>query len=221
MSTRFTLVALSAVTLALLTTARARAQERPTPSPNLAVADPSIVASTLSMVPLQLGHAAPASLGVDPGASTVLVGFTPLVATWHGVEIAASGGAMRDASGIGATWARATASRDLGALRVTTTLHATHWLASGRDPVDAMAAVGATYRVHGPLRAGVEYVAQDVEAGLDDDGDGGVRHFIGPIVAIDLPRRFALVAGPAVSLMPTLAPGQASIVSRLGVSYVF
>jgi hypothetical protein len=212
----------------LFSPARARAQERLAPSTSAGASDPAIVASTLSStLPLAPSPLASAPVaGVDPGASAVVVALAPWEATWSGVTISATAGAMRDPSGVGLTWTRATATRDVGAARFTTTVRATHALAAGRDPLDVMVIASATYRVQGPVRAGIEYVGQDVEAGLDGDGDGGMRHFLGPIIAIDLPRRFALVFGPAVSIAPPapLSPttsAQTPIVARLGVGYSF
>ena len=214
------LVAVASMFMATRAGAEDRLDTSPAKTTYAPSIEPSIVAATLATMPLQL--APPTTIaGVDPGASTVVVGVTPVAFAWRGAEITASAGVMRDVSGAGAAWAHATLTRDIGRLRLATSLHATHVLAAGRDPLDTMVTLGATYEVSGPLRAGVEYVAQDVEAGFDNDAEGGMRQFIGPIVAIDLPKRFSLVAGPALSLAPAIVPGTGPVVGRLGVSYAF
>ena len=212
------LVAVASMFMATRAGAEDRLDTSPATTASAPSVEPSVIAATLATMPLQL--APPTTIaGVDPGASTVVVGVTPVAFAWRGAEITASAGVMRDVSGAGAAWAHATLTRDIGRLRIATSVHATHVLADGRDPLDLMVTAGATYQVRGPLRAGVEYVGQDVEAGLD--GDGGARHFVGPIVAIDLPKRFSLVAGPALSLAPAIVPGTGPLVGRFGVSYVF
>ena len=214
------LLALAGATTTTAASAEDRLDTSPTKTPSAPSVAPSVVASTLATAPLQLAQPAPLA-GVDPGASVVVVGVTPIAFAWRGSEMTASAGTMRDASGAGAAWAHATLTRDIGRLRLATSVHATHVLAAGRDPLDTMVTLGATYEVEGALRAGVEYVAQDVEAGFDNDNEGGMRQFIGPILAIDLPKRFSLVGGPALSLAPATLPGTGPVVARLGVSYAF
>jgi len=51
------------------------------------------------------------------------------------------------------------------------------------------------------VRAGVEYVGQDLEGVLADEADGGARHIVGPVIsAALLGQRLSLVSGPAVAL---------------------
>ena len=62
------------------------------------------------------------------------------------------------------------ASYDLGRLRLATNVHAERAFASGRDNVDVLLLAGASYRVLDEIRIGVEYVGQDLEEALDDEG---------------------------------------------------
>jgi hypothetical protein len=75
--------------------------------------------------------------------------------------------------------------------------------ASGRDPVDVLVMAGASFAVTGPLRAGLEYVAQDLEEAVGDGAESGARQFLGPTVALELmARRLSIVAGPALGIGP-------------------
>ena len=60
-----------------------------------------------------------------------------------------------------------------------------------------MVQAGASYRVAGAFRAGVEYVGQDLEESFSAGAEGGARHFVGPIASMQLlDNRFTVVAGP-------------------------
>jgi hypothetical protein len=62
---------------------------------------------------------------------------------------------------------------------------------------------GASYGVAGPLRVGLEYVAQDLEETFDDAAEGGARQFLGPVVGLEfLDRRLSISTGPALGLGP-------------------
>jgi hypothetical protein len=76
---------------------------------------------------------------------------------------------------------------------------------------------GASYRVLGPLRAGVEYVAQDLEGAFGDDAEQGMRHFVSPNLAIELPaRRLTISGGPAFGLSPGSPPSMGRVAIACG-----
>lgn len=116
-------------------------------------------------------------------------------------------------------WARATFAHDVGRFRLGTTLHGEHVFVAGRDGVDVMLMAGSSYELMGPLRVGVEYVAQDLEGAFDDDEfEQGARHFVGPTGALDLlEHRLSIVAGPAFGLT-SLSP---SLVGRISLAYAY
>jgi hypothetical protein len=115
-------------------------------------------------------------------------------------------------------WVQAAFAQDIQRLRVGTTVHAEHVFSQGRDGVDMMVQVGASYRVVGPLRAGVEYVGQDLEEALNPEAEGGARHFIGPTASVQLlGDRLTMVAGPSIGLSQ-FSP---AFVGRFGLAYGF
>jgi hypothetical protein len=111
-----------------------------------------------------------------------------------------------------------TASSDLGRLRLAASIHAEHLFATGRDPIDLYGVAGASLRVHRLVRVGAEYVVQDLEAAFDpEEAELGVRHYLGPDVALTLARNHILVTvGAAVQVAS--APG---LLARGAVNYVF
>jgi hypothetical protein len=118
-------------------------------------------------------------------------------------------------------WFQGAISGDVGRLRMVGNLHAEHVFATGRDPLDIMVDLGATYRFIGELRAGVEWVGQDLEEVFSPGAEGGARMFVGPIASYQLLReRLSIAAGPALGLSQT--PGEApNFIGRVGASYAF
>ena len=81
-----------------------------------------------------------------------------------------------------------------------------------------MVKAGASYRILDWLRAGVEWVGQDLEEQFKDASEGGARHFVGPTASLHLLQdRFTLVAGPSVGLS-TQSP---KVLGRIAVAYGF
>ncbi|HVY45445.1 MAG TPA: hypothetical protein VHB21_06175, partial [Minicystis sp.] len=63
-----------------------------------------------------------------------------------------------------------------------------------------------------------EYVVQDLEEAGDAEGvDGGVRHFLGPTIALRPLARLQITAGPAFGL----SQGSPSVLGRAEASYAF
>ena len=129
-------------------------------------------------------------------------------------RIVASAGYLNELSGNHGAWAKLAVARDIGRARVGAMAHAQHVYALKRDAMDVMVTAGASYQVTGPLRVGVEYVAQDLEGAVDQRETEGIRHFIGPTVAVELPQEhLAVVFGPAAGLSASspYALGRAAI----------
>jgi hypothetical protein len=121
-------------------------------------------------------------------------------------------------SGDNGMFFRVAMSGDVGRLRLAGNVHGEHVFATGRDPLDVMVNLGASYRVAGNFRAGVEYVGQDLEETLGDSAEGGARHFLGPIASVQLLNdRLTIVAGPSIGLS-RLSP---DFVARAGASFGF
>ena len=115
-------------------------------------------------------------------------------------------------------WGQLAFSGDVRRLRIATTIHGEHIFADGKDGADVMVNVGASYRVVGDFRAGVEYVGQDLEETFDPRAEGGARHFVGPVASLQLlQRRLSIVAGPAVGLSAT----SPRVLGRLALAYGF
>jgi hypothetical protein len=142
-----------------------------------------------------------------------------LPSSYEHLHVVVSGGYLREAwqgpvynddsgtwkpgspSGNNGAWVQGAVSGDIGPLRLAGTLHMEHVFADGRDPLDVMVQAGATYQVFWHLRAGVEYVGQDLEESFSTGAEGGPRHFVGPIASLQLlGDRLTMVAGPSVGL---------------------
>jgi hypothetical protein len=158
------------------------------------------------------------------GDASVTVGLTTGV-RWQLTEpgrpfrVAVLGAFLREPGGAMGGMVRVMASLDLDRLRLAANVHAEHLFATGRDPVDMLAMVGASYRVLDWLRLGVEYVVQDFEDAWEtDEAEGGARQYVGPTVAVNLDRgRLQLVAGPAFGLNSRTA----RVAGRLAVVMAF
>jgi hypothetical protein len=157
-------------------------------------------------------------------------------AEWRNTHIVVSGGYLREAwsgptyddaggkwlpgapGGDNGAWLRAAFSGDVQRLRIAVTLHGEHVFWPNRDPLDVMVQAGASYRVVGDFRAGVEYVGQDLEETLSPTSEGGARHFLGPVASLQLlDNRITMVAGPALGL----SAQSPVFVGRFALSYGF
>jgi hypothetical protein len=155
---------------------------------------------------------------------------------WERTHVALSGGYLREAwsgpvydddagkwlpgspRGDNGAWVQAAFSTDFERVRLAATLHGEHIFSVGRDPLDVMAELGASYRVVEGLRLGVEYVGQDLEETFTPGAEAGARHFLGPVASLQLlDQRMTIVGGPAVGLS-AFSP---AFVGRIGVSYGF
>jgi hypothetical protein len=115
-------------------------------------------------------------------------------------------------------WIQAAFAGDVGRVRMAATVHGEHVFSSGRDPLDVMVQLGASYRVAGAFRLGAEYVGQDLEESFTAGAEGGARHFVGPTASLQLLRdRLTMVAGPSVGLS-ALSP---EVLARFALSYGF
>jgi hypothetical protein len=105
-------------------------------------------------------------------------------------------GALREGtSGAYGMWARAAGSWGRGPLLVEVNGYLERVFATGRDSVDYAVTGGASWRVLDWLRAGAEYVGQDLEEMGDGGAEGGARQAVGPNVALSLDRgRYQIVA---------------------------
>ena len=134
------------------------------------------------------------------------------------LRLSAIGGYVRDFTNESGPFADLTATWDLGKLRLGSMLHGEKMLAAGRDSVDVIGALGASYRVVDPLRLGAEYVGQDFEdAWEDEEAEGGARHFAGATIAVAFRDNLRLVGGPAVGL----TEASPRLLGRASLSYVF
>jgi hypothetical protein len=159
-----------------------------------------------------------------------------LPSSWTHTHLVVSGGYVREAynppaydddnkrwvpgqsGGINAAFLQVAFSGDIGRFRLGATIHGQHTFAYGRDPLDVMVDLGANYRVVGGLRAGIEYVGQDLEESISPGAEGGPRHFLGPIAALQLwDDRITIVGGPSIGLS-SVSP---DFVARLAASVGF
>ncbi len=168
--------------------------------------------------------------------ATAAMRFQVLPDSWRNVHLVLSGGYVREAwsgpvynddtgtwqpgssNGDNGAFIQVAMSGDVSRLRLAGTLHGEHIIADGRDPVDVMVSLGASYRLVGNLRAGVEYVGQDIEETFTAGSEDGARHIVGPIASMQfLHERLTLVAGPSVGLSK-FSP---AVLARAGASFAF
>jgi hypothetical protein len=173
----------------------------------------------------------------SPSAGVVAgVRVQVLPSEWHNTHLVVSGGYLREAwqgpvfdddtntwhggspNGDNGAWIQGSFSGDIDRLRMAATLHGEHVFSAGRDPLDIMVQAGASYRLAGDFRAGVEYVGQDLEESFTPGAEGGARHFLGPIASLQLlSDRLTLVAGPSIGLT-VRSP---DFLGRLALAYAF
>ncbi len=202
-----------------------------------------LVGGEMGLVPrLSLQGNVMVGLGGESGVPSPNVGataslrFQVLPDSYKDLHLVLSGGYVREAwggpmynddsgkwlpgspNGDNGMFFQAAMSGDVGNLRVGGTVHGEHIFANGRDPLDVMVGLGASYRLTGTFRAGVEYVGQDLEETFGDQAEGGPRHFLGPIASLQLlQNRLTLVAGPSIGLS-RISP---EFVARAGASLGF
>jgi hypothetical protein len=118
-------------------------------------------------------------------------------------------------------WFQAAVAGDVGRLRLVGNFHGEHVFADGRDPLDVMVTLGASYRVWRTFRAGAEWVGQDLEETFTPGAEGGARMFFGPTASIQLLRnRLTIVGGPSLGV--SQATGEApNFIGRVAASYGF
>jgi hypothetical protein len=167
----------------------------------------------LALTATGYGAGADGTVGAVGG---VRIALLPAGGSTH---VVVGSGAMRDLSGAAGVWGSAAFEQDAGRARVGATLRVVHAFAGGRDALDTNASAGASYRVAGPLRAGVEWVGQDLEGAVDhDEAEGGMRHFAGPSASVELlERRLSMVVGPAFAL----SHGAPPVLGRMSIAYAF
>jgi hypothetical protein len=157
------------------------------------------------------------SAGAVGTGGTAGLRFSLLPTTWQTTHLVVGAGYLRELSGDSGAWTRLSLQQDFGRARLMGTVHGEHVFARGRDGLDVMVIAAANVRLTGPLRLGLEYVGQDLEEALDDQAEGGPRHFLGPTAAVQLfGDRLSLVGGPSVGL--ARAP---SVLGRVGCAYSF
>ena len=159
--------------------------------------------------------------------------------SWKHLHMVLSGGYLRESwegpifdddtgkwtpgnpNGDNGMWFQAAISGDVGRLRLVGNLHAEHVFSDGRDPLDIMVNLGASYRVVGGFRAGVEWVGQDLEETFSPGAEGGARMFFGPQASQQLlDNRLTLAIGPAVGV--SQAQGEApTFLGRFSAAYGF
>jgi hypothetical protein len=162
--------------------------------------------------------------GQDAGGSAqtgAMLGlrWSLLPRSFHATQLVLSGGFLRELQGGSGAWGALSLGHDEGRARLAVSVHGERIFAAGRDSVDVMVTAGATMRLLENIRAGIEYVGQDLEGAFsDDEAEGGARHIVGPVLAAALwSQRISLVAGPGVAL----GAGQTRALGRIAVACQF
>jgi len=192
---------------------------------------------------MALGELGVAGVNGTNGGGVVGLRVSVLPARFTHLHLVLSGGYLRESwdgpiydddtsrwtpgnpNGDNGMWYQAALSGDIGRLRLVGNFHAEHIFANGRDPLDLMVDLGASYRVAGPFRAGVEWVGQDLEESFTPAAEGGARMFFGPTASAQLlENRLSIVAGPAIGISQVAGGigGEApNFIARAAASYGF
>jgi hypothetical protein len=141
------------------------------------------------------------------------------------IDLAVSGGYLRELGGANGLWGRVAVAGDLGPARLVFTALGEHVFATPtpdepaqRDDIDLVLTAGASFELTQALHLGAEYVVQDLEGVWDpEEAEGGVRHFVGPVASLELARRVRITAGPAFGL----SSGSPNVLGRLAAMYAF
>ncbi len=158
------------------------------------------------------------SFQTGEGSTGAQVGLRWAALASRSTHLIVSAGYLRELSGGDGAWGRVGLEHELGRARLALSVHGEHVFVPGRDGFDVMVTAGADMRVAGPLRAGVEYVGQDLEGLAEDDAEGGARHIIGGTLSLRLfSDRLSLVGGPAVAL----GGPSARAIGRAAIAYAF
>jgi hypothetical protein len=133
-------------------------------------------------------------------------------------QLVVSGGFLRELQGNSGAWGRISLGHDAGPARLALSVHGERIFTAARDSLDLMVTAGATVRLLENVRAGIEYVGQDLEGVVGGDSEGGARHLAGPVVSAALwNQRVSIAGGPAVAL----GQGQSRLVGRIGAACQF
>jgi hypothetical protein len=164
-----------------------------------------------------------AELGLEPGSLRSTAGGelrVRAVGTNDGpFQLTFAGGALGEFDGAVAGQLRVVASMTVSErLRLTADAVVQHSFRAGADAVDVIVIAGASYRLASFLRAGAEYIGQDLEAAIDPDETEGARHMAGPTLAVQVAReRLQVVAATLFGLNAQSPP----VAVRLGAVCAF
>jgi hypothetical protein len=118
---------------------------------------------------------------------------------WRAAVLA--GGLHEGTDGASVAWMQASGSYTAGHVLFEANAYLEHVFASGRDSLDYIAMLGGSYMVTPWIRAGAEYVGQDLEEALDPGAEGGARMGFGPDLAFSFAgNRFQFVIAALLGL---------------------
>jgi hypothetical protein len=104
------------------------------------------------------------------------------------LRAAVMGGALREGvSGAAGAWGNVAGAWGSGPLLVEVNGYVERVFATGRDSVDYAVMGGASWRLSTWLRAGGEYVGQDLEEMGRRGAEGGARQAVGPTISATIP----------------------------------
>jgi len=184
---------------------------------------------------VMVGAGGPGAVPSPDVGGALAARFSLLPDSWIHTHLVLSGGYVREAynppvydddnnawipgsaTGTNGGFFQVAFSGDIGRLRAGGMVHGQHTFADGRDPLDVMVDLNATYRLVGEFRAGLEYVGQDLEETFDPGAEGGARHFLGPIASHQLwHRRITIIGGPSIGLSSTSPDFVARVAASVG-----
>jgi hypothetical protein len=187
-------------------------------TPGSFVEESGAEATVSGSISVWMSGSRPGLIADDAARSGMMAGAKWALVLGDAASVAASAGMMRELGGSYGTWMRFSIGRDAGPLRLGATMHGEHVFSAARDDLDLMIIVGASYAVSGPLRLGLESLAQDIEEVSSNGAENGARWMAGPTLGLELQQRSLWIGvGPALGL----THGAPQSISRFALAYGF
>jgi hypothetical protein len=126
---------------------------------------------------------------VDASGARLGMRWAPVA--WRSTRVVVSGGLVQQLTRTGGAWAAFALEQSIGIVRLATSMQAERSFTAASDPVDVRFAAGADVTLGNGLRAGVEYVARELEETVSNGNDGGANQIFGAVVGARTPGRQA------------------------------
>jgi hypothetical protein len=132
--------------------------------------------------------------------------------------ILVSAGYLQEFTGVQGAWVRISGEARFERLTVAANAHTERAFAARRDSADLLVTAGCYYDFDSAVRAGVEYVGQDLEGWFEPAEREGVRETVGPVLKVqDSSKKLAAAVGPSWGV----AGSAGLLVTRVSIAFTF